>query len=99
MSNKRKPQTKSLAHYRSSVKTGEPFTLPIDEETSIVIERPTGDQILDAEACLRAGDSRGFLEEIAGDVADELLDVLGAEDFDVLRAVARDIQKHFGLGE
>lgn len=98
MGNSKKPAVKSLAHYRDKVK-GEPFVLPIDEETSITIQRPTGDQVFDAEDALREGNSRGFLEAIAGDQAEALLEAVLNEDFKVVQAISVDIQKHFGLGE
>lgn len=98
MGNSKKPAVKSLEHYRAKVK-GEPFVLPIDEEKSIVIQRPTGDQVFDAEDALRNGNSREFLRAVAGDVGDELLEVISGEDFKVVQAISTDIQKHFGLGE
>lgn len=88
----------SLAAYKSKVK-GEPFRLAVDEDNVIVIPRPTGDQILDAEAAQRETDSRAAFEALCGDVADEVLAVLGREDAAVLKMFVEDMQKHFGLGE
>lgn len=98
MGNAKKPAVKSLAHYRDKVK-GEPFVLPIDDEKSITIQRPTGDQVFEAESALREGNSREFLLAVSGDAGEELLEAIGGEDFKVVQAISTDIQKHFGLGE
>lgn len=100
MSNAPKPKGKpfSLDRYRAEAK-GEPFELWLDDEKSIKVDRPTGDQMFEAEEAFRTGTSKQALEALCGNKATELLEVLGSEDAAVLRAVATDIQEHFGLGE
>jgi hypothetical protein len=100
MGNTQKPKGRpnSLARYRAEVK-GEPFTLWLDDDKTLVIPRPTGDQMLDAEEAVHRGTSRDVIRALCGDQADELLEVLGDEDAAVLRAVATDLQESFGLGE
>ena len=97
MSNRPKPtgKTYSLDRYRREAK-GEPFELHLDDEHSIVIDRPTGDVLMDVE---EARSSREIITLLCGDKADEFLDAIGKEDFSVLQAVAQDMQEHFGLGE
>ena len=99
MSNAQKPQGRpfSLDRYRAEAK-GDPFELWLDADKSIVVQRPTGDQMFKAEEAFRSGTSRQALEAMCGDQAQELLDALGPEDAAVLRAVAEDLQSHFGLG-
>ncbi len=87
----------SLERYRAEAK-GEPFTLFIDDNNTIVISRPTGDQMFDAEEAMRTGTSRDVIVAIAGDQADALFEALGSEDAAVFLAVVEDMQKHFGLG-
>lgn len=85
----------SLDKYRKDAK-GEPFVLAVDVDKTITIPRPTGSVLMDVE---EARSSRQIISLLAGDSADELMEVLGAEDFEVMRGVAADMQKHFGLGE
>lgn len=98
MSNAQKPQGRpfSLDRYRAEAK-GDPFELWLDADKSIVVQRPTGDQIFDAEEAFRTGTSREALKALCGDKADEVLSLLGSEDAAVMRAVAEDMQGHFGL--
>lgn len=100
MSNAKQARNKpfSLDRYRAEVK-GEPFVFWVDDDHSIKVPRPSGDQLLEAEEAMRGGTSRGAIEALCGPVADELLDVIGREDAYILKAVFRDMQEHFGLGE
>lgn len=95
---KAKRPTTSLERYRSEVK-GEPFTLWEKGEPRVVVPRPTGAQMLEAEEVVQTGTSRDAIHALCGDAAVELLEVLGAEDAQVLRAVFMEMQEHFGLGE
>ena len=99
MSNTKKPKDKpnSLERYRSEVKGG-PFVLWISDEEKLEIPRPTGEALFDAEDAARFGNSREAVRALAGDKADELLEILGVEDAAVMQAVATDMQEHFGLG-
>lgn len=99
MSNSRKAGAKpfSLERYRSEVK-GEPFVLWLDDENTLEIPRPTGDQLLDAEEAYARGTSRDVIEAVCGDKAEALLEAVGSEDASVLLAVGDDLRKHFGLG-
>src|SRR5205085_9967732 len=97
VSNAQKPNRKpySLDRYRSEAK-GDPFELWVSDSESIVVERPTGDQMFRLES---ATSSKEVLRILAGDQADALISVLGTEDAAVMREVAKDLQEHFGLGE
>lgn len=100
MSNTRKPKKRqkasySLDRYRSEAK-GEPFVLEVDEDRKIVIERPSGDVMMDVE---EARTSREILMLLCGDKADEFLEVVGPEDFEVMQSISEDMQEHFGMGE
>ena len=96
MSNRPKPKSKpnSLERYRSEVK-GEPFVLWIDDDTSFEIPRPTGEQALEAE---EAFGSRAVITALCGDKAEEFFEIVGKEDAAVLKAIAADLEEHFGLG-
>lgn len=83
----------SLDRYRSEAK-GEPFVLDVDVDTAISIPRPTGDVLMDIE---EARTSREVIRLLAGDQADELLRILGPEDYTVMQQVSEDMQRHFGL--
>jgi hypothetical protein len=87
----------SLDRYRAEA-VGSPFELWLDDTTSIKVDRPTADQMFEAESAMREGTSRDVLAALCGDKADELLKAVGPEDAAVLRAVVEDIQEHFGLG-
>ena len=96
MSNTRKPKAKpnSLERYRAEAK-GEPFVLWIDDDTPFEIPRPTGLQALAAE---EAFGSRATIAALCGDKAEEFFEIIGNEDAAVLKAVAADLEEHFGLG-
>lgn len=102
MSNAKKPAGKptSLAQYRAEAKaktgTAEPFVLWLDDDESIEIQRPTLDQMFEAE---EAQTSRSAIIAIAGDQAGPLLAAIGGEDPEVGKAVVEDIKEHFSLGE
>jgi hypothetical protein len=96
VSNRPKPKARpnSLERYRSEVK-GEPFVLWIDDENCLEIPRPTGDQMLEVE---EAYGSRATINALCGDKAEEFFAIVGKEDGGVLRAIAADMEEHFGLG-
>lgn len=100
MSNTQKPKGEnySVAKYRAEAK-GEPFVLELDNDESLTIPRPSGEQMMDAEEAIALGSSRAILEAICGEKTDALLEAVGSEDYKVLRAVSNDIAKHFSLGE
>jgi hypothetical protein len=93
----------SLATYRAeAAKKGDKkgdFVLDVDTDKSISVPRPSGDQMFEAEQAMRSGDSKQLLQALCGDQADEIIELLGAEDAAVLRLFGEDLQKHFGLGE
>lgn len=93
----------SLARYRAeAAKVGDKkgdFVLDVDVDNQIRVPRPTGDQILNAEEALRNGTSRDLIKALCGDVADDILEVVGPEDALVLRKLGEDMQSWFGLGE
>lgn len=93
----------SLAAYRAeAAKRGDEkgaYVLDVDVDTTLSIERPTGDQMFAAEEAMRSGSSKDVLVALCGDQADEVLKLVGAEDAFVLRKFGEDVQKHFGLGE
>lgn len=97
--NTRKPGKKpnSLERYRSEAK-GEPFVLWLDDENTLEFPRPTGNQMLDVEDVLQNGTGRELLAALCGDKFDQLIEVVGDDDADVLAAIVSDMQKHFGLG-
>ena len=99
MSNRPKTTGKpySIDRYRAEAK-GEPFVIWLDEDKSIEIARPTGDQMFAAETAQNVGTSRDVLVAICGDKAEEFLAALGPEDAAVLMAVTKDMQEHFGMG-
>lgn len=87
----------SLADYKKKVQ-GDPFVFDISTDESITINRPSGDQVLDAEAAMRDGDSREVIRALCGDVAADVLAVVGPLDAAVLKSFSTDLQEHFGLG-
>lgn len=88
----------SLASYRAQA-TGDPFVFDVDDDKTITIPRPTGDQMFKAEEAMRTGLSRKVIEALCGDVASELLKILGTEDAGVMKQLGDDMASHFGLGE
>lgn len=101
MSNAKRPQGKqnSLARYRSEVK-GDPFVLWLDDDETITIPRPTGDQMFEAEEAFRAGTSKDVIRAFCGpDLSGPFLDAVGKEDASVVMKIAEDMQKKFNLGE
>lgn len=92
---KAKGKPNSLARYRAEAK-GEPFVLWIDDDEKLEVPRPTGDVMFELE---EARTSKEVIGLLAGDQADRLIEVLGAEDFAVMKAVSDDMREHFGLGE
>jgi hypothetical protein len=93
----------SLKEYRDKAKKtadkAGPFVLDVDTDTSITIPRPTANQMFDAEAAIQRGDSRSMIVAICGDLADDVLEVLGDEDFKVMAAFGEDLTKHFEIGQ
>lgn len=99
MSNTRKPtskagKNKTWDQYVAEAK-GEPFVLPVREDYTIEIPRPTGDQMFEVEA---ATSSDEVLRTLCGEKADELRDLFGPADAGAMRAVMNDMQEFFGQG-
>lgn len=93
----------SLARYRAEA-TGAPFVLEVDDDHVIEIPRPTGDRMMAlAEKYANTADTppdpREQLKDLLGDTYDEVMAVLGGEDFGVLLLFLRDLAEHFNLGE
>lgn len=93
----------SLKDYQAKAKkvadkTG-PFVLDVDTDTSITIPRPSANQMFEAEAAIQRGDSRGLIVAICGDLAVDVLDIFGDEDFKVMGAFGADLQEHFEIGQ
>lgn len=104
MSNTQTPGSKrySITGYRKKVEGKTPFPLYLtddDVDPAIVIPRPNGNQIFEAEEAMRAGDSKGILKALCGDTFDEFMSVVPKEDAEVMKAIIEDVQAHFGLGE
>lgn len=74
------------------------FSLQVDPETTITLDRPSASQMFDAEAALQGGDSRGLISALCGEQADDVLDLFADEDFAVLGEFGKDLQVHFGIG-
>lgn len=74
------------------------FPLQVDPDTTITIPRPNANQMFDAEAALQGGDSRGLIAALCGDLAEDVLELFGDEDFAVLGEFGKDLQIHFGIG-
>lgn len=85
---------KSLAEYAAEAKR-DPFELPVDAKTTIVIQPPTVEQLLAIED---APDTRTALRAITGDQFTALMRALKGQPAPVLAAIVEDMRKHFGLG-
>lgn len=99
MGNTRKPastagKNKTWDQYVAEAK-GDPFVLPVREDYSIEIPRPTGDQMFQVEA---STSSEEILQALCGERADEVRELFANADAAVMRAVMNDMQEHFGLG-
>lgn len=95
--------TYSVARYRAEAK-GTPFPLETLDGRVIEIPRPTGDRMMElAEKYSAATEApphpREQLQDLLGEKYDEVMAVLGGEDFEVLIMFLRDLSEHFGLGE
>lgn len=77
---------------------GKPFVLEFGEEDpreDIVIPKPGATALMNAE---ESGTTRGFLQHMAGDKYDDLMDYVDDElEADGLVELVRDITSHFGV--
>lgn len=71
-----------------------PFDLELEDGTVISIPVPDGDTTFEIE---EAGTSREMLTLMCGDQADAVFELIGPENGTVIRALAKDMSKHFGL--
>jgi hypothetical protein len=85
---------KTLADYRKEARR-EPFELPLDDDTVIVIPPPNGYTLMDLDT---AYSTRAVLKLLAGGQYEALIGAIGDEDGAVLMAIGKDIRDHFGLG-
>lgn len=85
---------KTLADYRAEARR-EAFELPIDDDTVITIQPPSGNVLLDLDSAFT---TRAVLQHLTGDQYETLIAAIGDEDGAVLLAVMKDMQRHFGLG-
>ena len=86
---------KSLDQYRKEANIS-PFVLEVDDNKSITVQPPTGDDILELTN-VSIDDAVGLLQGLCGDSYDEVMEVLGKEPAPVLFAVIMDMMKHFGI--
>lgn len=75
-----------------------PFLLPVSDDKTIVINAPTGAQVVRAQELAQNG---GTVEEqlrmVCGDAADEVLPLVYAAPAGALNALVVDIMRHFDL--
>ena len=71
-----------------------PFELELEDGSIISIPVPDGDTTFEIE---EAGTSREMLTLMCGDQADAVFDLIGSENGTVIRALTKDMAKHFGL--
>jgi hypothetical protein len=95
-------QTKTAAgfDFQKAVKEAgsDPFPINVDVDTQILIPPPTTDQLFEMAGAERNGDPRGILSALCGDMAKEVLDLLGPVNAQVTKSLSEAMQKHFGLG-
>ena len=86
----------SLAAYRGKI-VGTPFTLELDDGTTVTIPRPTSKQIRRAEQ--NPNDTEWIMESVCGEeLAEQIFALIDDEDWAVMKMLTEDISRHFGLG-
>lgn len=83
-----------LLHRLRCEATAAPFTLQLDDGTTVVAERPSVDVLLDFPNGLRAA-----IETLFGDQADAVLDAAAADDYGLLETLVEDLDDHFGISD
>jgi hypothetical protein len=74
------------------------FELPVDDEQTIRVKAPTGEQVLAAARAQANGeDPEQLLRLMCGDAADDVLNLVMGAPYPVLSALAEDIMRHFGF--
>ena len=89
-----KKNSYSMARYRAEATKG-PFVLELDEGKTLTIPAPTGNGLLDLDGVFTTST---YLQKLAGDQYDALLEAIGEEDGGILAEIVRDMQRHWGLG-
>lgn len=100
MSNTPKPTSKpfSLADYASEAE-GKPVEFWVDDDTMLSIARPTGQQMFDAEAAMRMGDSKAILHAVCGEeYGDTIVEKFAPLPATALRRFVADLTEKLGLG-
>jgi hypothetical protein len=76
-----------------------PFVIVVDDETSITVNAPTGDQIIEGEAMFRADASASdALKVVCGDAADAVLELCRPAPAGAMNQLLTDIMEHFNFG-
>lgn len=73
------------------------FEIPVDDERTIHIKAPTGEQVFAAGKAQADGDAESMLRLACGDAADEVLELVKAAPYGAMTALAGDIMRHFGF--
>lgn len=77
----------------------EPFVLEVRDDYKIVIENPTGVQVMRISEGMRAGDVAAILLGITGDAYQEVLALLGKAGHGALTDLTEDLLEHFHFYE
>lgn len=83
----------NLADYRRQANKP-PFPFKIDDDRTIMIEPPDGDAVM---AVMATDNVREQFRLLAGESFDEIIEIVGAEQGGVLKALLQDMSAHFGL--
>lgn len=77
-----------------------PFVLEVDDETTITIEAPTGDQVIEGERLYREGGSLvDSLRAVCGDSADDVIALVRQAPAGAMNQLMIDLMDHFGMAE
>ncbi len=91
---KRKDGGFSLVKAKAEAR-GEPFPIDLDDQTTVLVPRPTGGTLFDVEEATTA---REVLTLMCGEHARAVFAALDDADFEVVGELAEAIKKHFSLG-
>lgn len=97
MGNTRKPKTK-FKRWDEYVTEAhiEPFQVPVDPNTTYLIEAPTGGAVIRAQELAAEGNLEEQLRVICGDSADDILPLIKSAPAGVMGAFIEDVMAHFG---
>lgn len=96
--NTSKTEFKGFDQYVSEVESDAvPFELPVDKDTTLYFDPPTGARIEHFSRAWREGDTNLALWALAGDSWPELEKLTANKHFKVVRNIMEDMARHFKL--